>query len=66
MDRYDQQYASKVGMEEIALGMKRQKVVGWGGERGWTGAKHDQIVKRESRESSRRCLPPGLAAGFYL
>lgn len=27
MDRYDQPYASKVGMEEIALGMKRQKVV---------------------------------------
>lgn len=28
MDRYDLPYASKVGMEEIALGMKRQKVVG--------------------------------------
>lgn len=30
------------------------------------GAGHDQIIKTESGESSRRCLPPGLTASFCL
>lgn len=57
MDRYDQQYASKVGMEEIALGMKRQKVVGWGEKE--DGPEPSMI--RSSRENQERA-----AGGAFL